>query len=376
MGYTMMVAVLPLTAEDLLHSATWSGAPSALGTLGVAFGSSWIASHMRRRSRRTGLALGYLLSMFAAGVAAAGAATATFLLMAAAVFFVGAGYAASRLSRYAAADLYVPAERAAAIGWNVWAATLGSVAGPLMLGATLGAGRAVGVPDVVTPFVIAAAAFAVSSLVIYARFSPHADAAAAAAAHAEAGDDRGSPSGLRLAVTSLLVGQIVMVLVMTMTPIHMRHHGHGLESVGIVFASHTLGMYAFSPAAGWLSDRLGRVPVIVMACLLLSIAGFLASTSTLTTASLATAQFLLGVGWSFSFVAASALLTESAPASDRVRWQGSADSLVWGTAAIAGVASGLLLSSVGYPALSRFGGLVALAPLTFAWRRAKPGFVV
>jgi MFS family permease len=135
-------------------------------------------------------------------------------------------------------------------------------------------------------------------------------------------------------------------------------------------------MYAFSPAAGWLSDRVGRVPVIVMACLLLSIAGFLASTSTLTTASLATAQFLLGVGWSFSFVAASALLTESAPASDRVRWQGSADSLVWGTAAIAGVASGLLLSSVGYPALSRFGGLVALAPLTFAWRRAKPGFVV
>ena len=375
MGYTTMVAVLPLTAEDLLHSARWSGAPSALGTLGVAFGSSWIASHMRRRSRRIALAVGYLVSMIAAGVAAAGAAAAAFLIMAGGVFFVGAGYAASRLSRYAAADLYAPAERAAAIGWNVWAATLGSVAGPLMLGATLRAGRAVGVPDVVTPFLIAAAAFAVSSLVIYARFSPHADAAAAAA-HGSTGVDRASPSGLRLAVASLLAGQIVMVLVMTMTPIHMRHHGHGLESVGVVFAAHTLGMYAFSPIAGWLSDRLGRVPVIVMSCILLSIAGFLASTSTLTTASLATAQFLLGVGWSFSFVAASALLTESAPAADRVRWQGSADSLVWGTAAIAGVASGLLLSTVGYPALSRFGGLLALTPLTFAWRRAKPGFVV
>ena len=91
MGYTMMVAVLPLTAEDLLGSARWSGAPSALGTLGVAFGSSWIASHMRRRSRRTALALGYLLSTVAAGVAAAGAASAAFLLMAGAVFFVGAG---------------------------------------------------------------------------------------------------------------------------------------------------------------------------------------------------------------------------------------------------------------------------------------------
>jgi MFS family permease len=374
MGYTMMVAVLPLTAEDLLQSARWSGAPSALGTLGVAFGSSWIASHMRRRSRRVALALGYFVSTIAAGIAAAGAAAAAFLIMAGAVFFIGAGYAASRLSRYAAADLYAPAQRAAAIGWNVWAATLGSVAGPLTLGATLRAGRAAGVPDVVTPFVVAAAAFAVAALVIYARFSP-ADAAVASSS-AASGIDRASPSGLRLAVISLLVGQIVMVLVMTMTPIHMRHHGHGLESVGLVFAAHTLGMYAFSPIAGWLSDRLGRIPVIVMSCLLLSSAGFLASMSTLTTASLATAQFLLGVGWSFSFVAASALLTESAPPADRVRWQGSADSLVWGTAAVAGVASGLLLSSVGYPTLSRFGGLVALVPLTVAWRRAKPGVVI
>lgn len=366
----MMVAVLPLTAEDLLQSPRWSGAPSALGTLGVAFGASWIASHMRRRSRRTALALGYLLSTVAAGVAAAGAASAAFLLMAGAVFFVGAGFAASRLSRYAAADLYAPAERSAAIGWNVWAATIGSVAGPLALGATLRAGRSAGVPDVVTPFVVAAAAFAVSALVIHARYSPLAESATASA-YTTGGIDHASPSGLRLAVISLLAGQIVMVLVMTMTPIHMRHHGHDLDSVGIVFASHTLGMYAFSPIAGWLSDRLGRVTVIVTSCLLLSIAGFLASTSTLTTASLATAQFLLGVGWSFSFVAASALLTESAPAVDRVRWQGSADSLVWGTAAFAGVASGLLLSSVGYAALSRFGGALALVPLLFVWGQAK-----
>jgi MFS family permease len=160
-----------------------------------------------------------------------------------------------------------------------------------------------------------------------------------------------------------------MVLVMTMTPIHIRNGGHGLFAVGAVMASHTFGMYAFSPVAGWLSDRLGRTPMIGAAVVFLCASGILAAAADPGAWSHAFALLLLGLGWSFGFVAASALLTESTPRADRLRLQGIADAWVWASAAAAGVISGLLLTEVGYAALSLTGSVLALAPLAFLKRR-------
>lgn len=119
MGYTMTVAVLPLVAEDLLGSPRWSGVPAALATTGVATGTTWLALLMARAGRRRALAWGYWVSMGSAILAAAGAAAGLFPVMVVAIFCFGAGYSASRLSRYAAADLYDPEHRSRAIGWNV-----------------------------------------------------------------------------------------------------------------------------------------------------------------------------------------------------------------------------------------------------------------
>lgn len=372
MGYTMMVAVIPLAAEDLLGSPRWSGAPSAMATTGIAVGTTWLAALMVRRGQRPALALGYWGAAAAACVAAIGAMAGAFPLVALAVFFVGAGYSASRLSRYVAAELFDPARRSAAIGWNVWAATVGSVAGPLLLDATRRLGGRVGLPDVGGPFLMAALSFVVSALVIRWRFvsAPHPAYRSSAGGVA---DQPGSPAGLRLAIASLIIGQVVMVLIMTMTPVHIRHGGSGLDWVGIVFASHTLGMFAFSPVAGILSDRLGRRPMIATACAVLAASGWLAAESPPGSWQLATALFLLGLGWCFSFVAGSALLTESVPLLRRVRAQGLADSMVWGSAAMAGLSSGLLLSTVGYATLSRVGMALAVVPLIFLWRTdARP----
>ena len=81
--------------------------------------------------------------------------------------------------------------------------------------------------------------------------------------------------------------------------------------------------------------------------------------------------FLLGLGWCLSFVAASALVSESVRAGRRVRVQGRVDSVVWGTAAVAGLSSGLLLSVVGYGTLSRVGAALALVPLLFVTPRTR-----
>jgi MFS family permease len=366
-GYTMIVAVLPLAAEDLLGSARWSGAPSALATTGVAFGSTWLAALIAHRGRRAALTLGYWVAATAAGLTALAAGVGAFPVMAVAIFILGAGYSASRLSRYAAADLYEPEKRSSAIGWNVWAATIGSVVGPLLLATTQRLSATVGIPVVMGPFLVAAVAFGVSGLMLRLLYAP-AGIVELARATSKRREPTPSPEGVRLAAVALIVGQVVMVLIMTMTPIHIRHGGLGLESVGVVFASHTLGMFAFSPVAGLMSDRLGRVPMIVVACVVLVASGLLAAASPPGSSALAAALFLLGLGWCFGFVAASALLTESAAGSRRMRLQGVVDSFVWGGAAAAGLASGVLLSTVGYGALSHLGAALALVPLFFLRR--------
>jgi MFS family permease len=375
MGYTVMVAFLPLAAEDLLGSPRWAGVPSGLGTTGVAIGTAWLSSIMLRHGRRRALVVGYALAAIASFGAALGAASGLFLLLTASLLVLGVGYAANRLSRYVAAALYEPSKRSSAIGWNVWAATVGSVIGPLLLTSTRRLSLAVGIPEAMGPFLLTALSFVISAVAVRLLFPSR------IAAHQEPSggavpERAGSAAGLRLAVASLLTGQLVMVLIMTMTPVHIRHGGHGLDFVGIVFASHTFGMFAFSPVAGVLSDRIGRVPMIVAACVMLAAAGVLAAVSDAGSTSLALALFLLGFGWCFSFVAGSALLTESAAADRRVRVQGVADSFVWGTAAIAGMGSGLLMAGIGYAALSYLGACLALAPLAFLRRRHVPGLHV
>jgi MFS family permease len=131
-GYTVLVTFLPLVSEDLLGNPRWSGIPSAFGTVGTAFGAPWISRLIERYGRRAGLVLGYLFAAGAAAAAAFAAARSSFPILALALFCVGAGYASARLSRYAAAALYEPERGSSAIGWNVWAATVGSVIGPLL----------------------------------------------------------------------------------------------------------------------------------------------------------------------------------------------------------------------------------------------------
>jgi MFS family permease len=376
MGYTLMVAYLPLAAEDILGDAHWSGLPSALGTVGTAFGTTWLSAIMLRRGRRPGLVLGYALAGVSAVLAAIGAASGIFPLLAAAIFFLGMGYSANRLSRYAAAELYEPSRRSSAIGWNVWAATLGSVVGPMLLVPVRDGTTALRLPEAMGPFLTAAVVYAVAGTALRLLFpsvrgwrSPSSESRPETPGEDDEDNAAVSDSGARLALAAMVVGQVVMVLIMTMTPIHIRDGGQGLQSIGIVIASHTFGMYAVSPLSGLLSDRVGRVPLIIAGTILLCASGLLAASAETGSVTLAFALFLLGLGWNFGFVAGSALLTESIPSNRRLRAQGIADSLVWGSAALASVGSGLLLAEVGYATLSRIGAVVSLVPIVFLLRR-------
>ena len=129
-----------------------------------------------------------------------------------------------------------------------------------------------------------------------------------------------------VAIVALITVQVVMVLIMTMTPLHMTAHGHDLAAVGLVISAHTFGMFALSPISGRLTDRFGSVPVILAGLAVTAVAAVLSAVAPPDGGViLFLALFLLGYGWNLGYVAGSALLThglgarraDAAPGPDR-----------------------------------------------------------
>lgn len=363
-GLIAVLTVAALAAEDMLGSASLSGLPAATATVGIAAGTAPVAWLMARSGRRLGLVIGLAVSAGGALVAAVAVNAGLFVLLVVGMFLFGAGLAAERLARYAAADITPPGRQAFAISVVVWAGTIGSVLGPILLDPAEDAALALGLEGLAGPFLVAVV-MAGSALAIVSRYL-RPDPLSFVTTRPEGGSSRRggglltSPQ-VRVAIVALVIGQVVMVLIMTMTPVHVRRAGEDLGIVGLVIAAHTLGMFAFSPLTGFLSDRLGRVPVIVAGQFVLAAAALLASFAegderVLLVVSL----YLLGLGWNFGFVAASALLTEDAGQDERVALQGLADFVVWSSAAVASLSSGVLLEAGGYPTLSLVGASLVL----------------
>jgi MFS family permease len=371
-GLIAALTVAALAAEDMLGSATLGGLPAATATVGIAVGTPPIAWLMARSGRRIGLAVGMGISTVGAGTAAAAVNAGSFPVFVVGMFVFGAGISAERLSRYAAADITPVSRQAFAISIVVWAGTIGSVVGPAVLAPAKRLAEESGFEGLAGPFVLAAG-FALIAAVVTARwlrpdplsFVPDRDTTAQRSTVAS---QLAGPK-VRTAVMALIVGQVVMVMIMTMTPVHIRRAGEDLGIVGLVIAAHTLGMFAFSPLTGFLSDRFGRVWVIVAGQVMLVVSAVMASFAggderLLLVVSL----FLLGLGWNFGFVAASALLTEDAPPETRVSLQGMADTMVWTSAAMASLSSGALLEAGSYSLLALIGAALVAIPVAVLLR--------
>ena len=165
-------------------------------------------------------------------------------------------------------------------------------------------------------------------------------------------------------VVALIIGQVVMVLVMTMTPLHMTDHGHGLAAVGLVISGHTFGMFAFSPISGRLAGRFGTPAIIAAGLALSAFSSVLAAVAPPDGGTvLFIALFLLGVGWNLGFVAGSALLTEGLDGAERTTLQGATDAMIWSSAAAAALGSGIVVAAASYTALGLLGAALIVLPV-------------
>jgi MFS family permease len=154
-----------------------------------------------------------------------------------------------------------------------------------------------------------------------------------------------------------------MVLIMTMTPLHMTEHGHDIAAVGLVLSGHTFGMYGLSPISGRLTDRFGSVPVILAGLATSAAAALLAAVAPPEGGLLLfVALFVLGYGWNLGYVAGSALLTKDLSLAERTRLQGLTDGLIWSSAAAASLGSGVVVAAAGYATLGLLGAALVIVP--------------
>ena len=286
---------------------------------------------------------------------------------------MGVGNGANLAARFAAADLAPEENKASAIGNLVWASTIGSVLGPsLGLGPAKKLGNILGVPELAGPYVISGLLFLLAALTIRRWLRP--DPLVVIGGIGSEGEKQTSIKKAfkilftskvgRLSVGSMVVGHVVMVGVMTMTPLHLKDGGHQLEIVGFVISLHIIGMYAFSPLVGVLIGKIGAKAVIALGGSLLVIGSELAShAEPQDSLGVFMGLFLIGLGWSFGLVASSALIASEFDGPEKVRIQGLADLSMTASGGLAGLGSGLVVTVTDYQTLSHYSGILGLYPI-------------
>jgi len=365
------VTVGAFVIQDILGQATaWGGIASATVTMGTAFMSQILARLMNIRGRRNGLQTGYLLAILGGFVAGYGAETKTLWIFMIGLFIFGNGQASNLLSRYAATDLATFDERGRAMSRILFASTFGAVFGPLLIKPAEQAGMDwFGWGQYTGPWVFSGVFFLTSLINTTLRLKPDPlEVAGRLNRQSEVGAPsrlfsdairaiRGS-SNAKIAVLSMVISQMAMVAVMTMTPVHLKLHGHETVSAYII-SLHVAGMYAFSPLVGRFADRRGRLSTIQFGAVVLMCATLLSSLAGDSPLLLYPALWMLGVGWSFGLIGGSSLLVDSIDQQIRVRVQGAADLTMSFCGGLAGFSSGFIRKAVGYHVLSNFGMLLA-----------------
>jgi MFS family permease len=357
MGATLSMGAI--LASRLSGSEAWSGMAATMSTLGAALAAVPLARLAGRSGRRISLFTGALLASSGAVITIVSTMVEFFPLLLVGLAFIGVGTAVNLQSRFAATDIANDKTRSRDLSLVVWATTVGAVSGPNLITPGEAVGSFLGLPELAGPFVFTVAAQALAAVVYFVGLRPDPLLLAKQLARdpTSAGAQALGPSTdnlvmARTAIISIALSHATMVAVMAMTPVHLVNHGASLAIVGFTISLHIAGMYALAPVFGILSDRIGRIPTILVgqAILLASLlfTGFGSENETAVVIGLV----LLGLGWSAATVAGSTLLSESTIIEKRAARQGVSDLVMSGSGAAGGALAGVVLAFLGYSGLS------------------------
>jgi MFS family permease len=365
-GVAGTVAAGSLLVSSITDSETLAGLAQTSAVLGAAALALPLARLTARGGRRLALSVGYSSGVVGSIFAIIGGAHRNLFFMLLGTFLVGAASAAGYQARFAAIDLATKETRAKQLSFVVWGSTIGAVAGPNLMDPSGSLAELFNLPRLVGPYLVSATTlfFATIVIQIFLRPDPYLTAEKQAnVVHHKVSTKtalshiRSNPKAL-FAISAIAIGHVAMVSVMVMTPIHMKHVDVSLRIIGFVISVHVLGMYAFSPIVGSLSDRLGRVRVIQIGLVILLastvVAGLAAADNAV---QLGIGLFLLGLGWSCTLIAGSAFLSESVSLEMRPASQGASDLVMNLSGAGGGAIAGVIIGTLSYGWLCLFAAI-------------------
>ena len=360
------VATLTVVLVVGIHSLVGLGPAIVLGT-GALFALP-AGRAMDRFGRIPVLVTGFSLGVVGGVLAAVGAGYDLAAPVVIGLVCVGAASATALLARTAAGDMYPASRRARGISFVLFGTVFGAILGPAVFRPLL-ANTDLDADALVLPW-LAAAAFMLLGLLLVASVRPDPSRIARLIGSAEGTPDPGKAAPLREILTrpgvlpslvAALASFAVMVGIMTLTGVVVVEQGHEARVVFPIIGAHVIGMYGLVIVVGGLIDRVGRSRALVGGLLVMAVSA-ISLLWVSSVAAFAFTLFALGLGWSFSFVAATAQLADATKPLERGRLLGFNDLLAGLTGAGLSLLGGFALDAIGVAALGVGGLLLVLAP--------------
>lgn len=374
----LVFGVSALTFEATGGSGSLTGLAPAIFLACAGVAALPAGRAMDRSGRRPVLAAGFLAGVVGCGLAALGVRMESLAPALVGFGLAGAATGTVLLSRAAAADMYPPGRRPRAIALVLFGAVFGALLGPLVFGPLLGDGED---PSSLDAAWLGGAGFMVLGLLVVSALRPDPVVIARALGADSGSVEAGAPTADRLraivrrpgvpaALLAVLASWAGMVTAMSLVGSALIDHGHAHDSVFGVLAAHFVGMFAFFAIVGRLIALIGRTRAIAGGLLVIACSG-IGLAVTIESVHL-TAVMLLGVGlgWSLSFVAATAELAERAASGERATLIGFADLLGDLSGAALVVAGGLALEEVGVAAIAVGAALLPVVAAAWVMREA------
>lgn len=335
----MIFVVGGLAGLMIAPSPALATIPISLIVFGSMTTAPWLSALMQKYGRRVGFFVGALGGALGAGIASLGLYLDNFAVFLIGSYLTGIYMSAHGFYRFAAADSASDDFRPRAISYVMAGGLLSALIGPQLVKFTSDA--------TVVPFLGTYLSVVLINLIGVTLFffldvpppkAPSADAPQARSRRELLRDPK-----IAVAIICGMVSYALMNLMMTSTPLAVVGCGFPTGTAADIVSAHVIAMYAPSFFTGHVIARFGAVRVVALGLFLLALAGVVALMGVELT-NFFTALVLLGIGWNFGFIGATAMLTQAHPAHERGRVQGLNDFLVFGCVTLASLSSGVLMS--------------------------------
>ncbi|WP_138468710.1 MFS transporter [Poseidonocella sp. HB161398] len=339
---TMIFVIGGLAGQMLAPNACLATLPISLIVFGSMTTAPWLSRVMQRRGRQTGFFIGAGGGLIGSAIGAAGLIQGSFPLFLLGSYFTGMYMSAQGFYRFAAADSASEAFRPKAISYVMAGGLLSAVIGPQMVKVT----HDLFLVPFLGTYMVAMALNLLGMGLFFLLDLPKPAARRPGPRQGRSIRELLATPEILVAIICAMVSYGLMNLVMTSTPLAVVGCGFAQDSASDIVTGHVLAMFIPSFFTGHLIARFGAPKIVAAGLAILAMAGGVAL-SGVELGNFFGALVLLGIGWNFGFIGATAMLSQNHTAEERGLVQGMNDALVFGGVTLASLASGGLMNCSG-----------------------------